>query len=452
VSAASRTLAKLGDMASRVDVPPRMQRVLRLFGYPVFGLIVALITFTSALPNDKIRDRLETMLSADPSPTQPLGLGIDVKAGDLSLSLLRRGIVAENVVLRTRPRLSTEKPTRYVIDRVKVNVGLLGALFQRPTYDFSAEAFSGTVDGSVRVAASGARYRVNVDGVDLGVVQGLQTALGVPLAGKVGGKLDLDAPGRLLSTANGTLEVSIDEASLGDGKAKLVIPRDPFLSQGVTLPRLKLGKVTASLNIEKGKGQIETLRAHSADVDITLEGYVELRDPIASSQLHLFLRFKISDAALKREPTLELLASNLGTLGKRSDGFIGAQLTGTIGAPSFQAAKTPPPGVTSREEGGGVAPTPAAPAAPGTPATVTVAPPTTPAAATPPVVTTPPAVAVAAAGAAPSPAPASDAAPAAEAAPAPTTPPPTPAPTTPAPTTPAPTTPAPAAPTAPATE
>jgi type II secretion system protein N len=403
VSAASELISKLGDMAARVEVPPRVQRAARMFGYPLFGFFVALITFTSALPNDKIRDRLETMLSADPSSTQPMGLGIDVKAGDLSLSLLRRGIVAENVVLRTRPRFSTEKPTRYVIDKVKVNVGLLGALFQRPTYEFAAEAFGGTVEGSVRVAAADVRYRVEADSVDLGAVQGLQTALGVPLTGKVSGKGDLDAPGRLLSTANGTLDISIDDASLGDGKAKLVIPRDPFLSQGVTLPRLRLGKVTLSANIEKGKAQIDTLRAHSADVDITLEGYVELRDPITSSQLHLFLRFKVSDAALKREPTLELLVSSLGAQGKRPDGFIGAQLTGILGAPTFQAAKTPPPGVTSREEGGGAAPPPA------TPPTVTVAPATP--TAIPAVVPTPPAVAAAAAGAASATADAASAAP-----------------------------------------
>ena len=355
-----RALAAIGDRLARFDPPPQLRRWASRMGYPVFALFVVLITFVAALPDEKVKERLETLLSQDPTATQPMGLGVDVKAGELSISLLRRGIRADNVIMRTRPTRPTDKPSRYVLDVVKVNVGLLGLLFQRPTYSFAIEAFHGTIDGSARVTLTDNHYTIEAVGLELGAIQGLQTALGPPLEGKVEGKLDLDAPGRLLANSSGSIEVNIDEAIFGDGKGKLSIPGDPFLAQGVTIPKIRLGKVVGALSIDKGKAHIDNLRVHSADVDITVEGYVDLRDPLPSSQLHLFLRFKLSDALLKREPTLELVTGNLSSQGKRPDGFIGAQLTGSLGSPYFMANKNPPQGVTSKND----APPPSAAPAP----------------------------------------------------------------------------------------
>jgi type II secretion system protein N len=382
-------LAMLRDRIAAIDPPPQVRRWARAAGYPAFAVFVALIAFAAALPDEKVKERLETLLSQDPTPMQPMGLGVDVKAGEMSLSLLRRGIRAENVVLRTRPTRSQDKPARYVLDLVRVNVGLFGLLFQRPTYSFDIEAFRGVIEGAVRVTMTDNHYRIEVHDAELGAVQGLQTALGPPLEGKVDGKLELDAPGRLLANSSGSVEVNIDGASFGDGKAKLSIPGDAFLAQGVTIPKIRLGKVAAIVTIEKGKARLDSFVAHSADVDVTLEGYVDLRDPFPSSSLHLFLRIKLADALLKREPTLELVTGSLGAQGKRADGFIGAQITGSFITPFFQANKNPPPGVTSKHDTGA----PAAPATappPGAPPAAAPPPPAGPDAAQAPVEIPPP--------------------------------------------------------------
>ncbi len=349
------------------EPPPRLRRLLGLAGYPIFGLLVALIAFASAIPRDKVRDRLETLLSQDPTGAQPMGLGVDVKAGELSVSLLSRSITADNVVLRTRPLRSTDKPARYVLDKVEIGVGLLGLAFQRPTYAFTIDAFEGRLKGAVRVTATDNHYDIEGQKLALGAVQGLQTAIGLPIEGKVEGKLTLDAPGRLLANSSGSLEITIDNCAIGDGKAKLAIPNDPFLAQGVTIPRIRLGKVFIQITIEKGKARFESMRAHSQDGDLSLEGYLDLRDPFPMSQMHGFLRFKLNDALVKREASLELLTNSLAGLGKRPDGFIGAQLTGSLSSLAFLANKNPPQGVTTKAES-----TPAPPpAVPSTPAPAT---------------------------------------------------------------------------------
>ncbi len=343
---------RLLERLDEIELSARTRKLLRLVGYPVFACVVALASFSLAIPRDKVRAQLETMLSQDPSSAQPLGLGMDVKAGDLELSLLGSHVTAENVVLRTRPIRSADKPARFVLDKVKVGIGILGVLFARPRYSFAVEAFSGDLDGSIAVKGDSAHYKFDASGLKLEDIQGLQSGVGgLPLEGTFEGKLDLDAPGRLLAQSSGTLELDLDGAALGDGKAKLVIPGDPFLSAGVTVPKVRLGKVSVVVTIDKGKARIDSLSAHSADLDLTLEGFIDLRDPISLSSLHLFLRFKLSDELLKRDATLGLVTTGLAT-GKRADGFYGAQITGSLLAPRFEVGRNPPAGVGSKFESG----------------------------------------------------------------------------------------------------
>src|SRR5207302_10375835 len=132
-------------------------------------------------------------------------------------------------------------------------------------------------------------------------------------------------------------------------------PSDPFLAAGVTVPKIRLGKLEAHITIEHGRARLDDVRLHSDEADATLEGYVELHDPIASSQLHGYLRFRPSDALAKREPTIELLMNAM-SRAKRSDGYLGFALGGSFAVPSLLPATEPPPGVSSH-----AAPRPAAP-------------------------------------------------------------------------------------------
>ncbi|MEO6952194.1 MAG: type II secretion system protein GspN [Polyangia bacterium] len=362
-----RALERLDE----VELSPRTRQLLRIVGYPVFAVVVAIVSFSVAVPRDKVRAQLEAMLSQDPSAQQPMGLGMDVKAGDLDLSLLGSHVTAENVVLRTRPLRATDKPARFVLDRVKVGVGIVGAMLGRPTYSFLLDAFSGELVGSIATKGDSAHYTFAAGGLKLEDIQGLQSGVGgLPLEGTFDGKLDLDAPGRLLAQSNGTLELDLDGAALGDGKAKLVIPGDPFLSAGVTVPKVRLGKVNVVATIEKGKAKIDSMRAHSADMDLTIEGFIDLRDPISLSSLHLFLRFRLSDDLLKRDATLGLVTTGLQT-GRRADGFYSAQITGSLASPRFEVNRNPPPGVSSKFEAGAAVPAVAAPAPVFVPAAVT---------------------------------------------------------------------------------
>jgi type II secretion system protein N len=334
------------------NLTPRQRRIAGRVGYPLFALLVALLTFYWSMPRERVKDRLETALSADVSSGQPLAIGMDVTIGDLALTLFTgAGFKASDIVLKTRPVNPSDKPVRYLIDDVRVRLGLLSTMFGRPSYSFKAHALSGVVSGHAAGNNDETKVKVEVEKLVLNNAPGIQQAMGgLPLDGTVSGKLDVQVPKNLLANANGTIDVDIADLAIGDGKAKLTVPNDPFLSAGLTFPRIRLGRLQGQIVIDKGRARFEGVRVHSADADATLEGYVELHDPIGTSQMHAYLKFRPSEALLKREPTVELLNNALTATARRNDGYIGIQLTGPLASIFFLPSKEPPFGVTSRSE------------------------------------------------------------------------------------------------------
>ena len=334
-----------------IKLSPRWSRVLRVAGYALFAIVVAVTTLYVTLPRERIKEKIEATLSADPSTALAQGnlaaIGMNVDIGELGLTLLTGpGLNAERIELRSRPVNPNDKPARYVIDDAKVKVGLLGAMFGRPTYRFTAHGFDGEVSGAITMAPSEQTIRIDVKGLVLTGVQAIQQSVGLPIAGAVSGKIDAVAPQNLAANMSGAIELNVEDLVVGDGKAKLTVPNDPFLAAGVTFPRLRIGTLNGKLVMDKGKGKLEGLYAKSPDVEAYLDGYVELRDPLGTSQLHAYLRFKPSEGLTKREPTVELMMNALGGMAKRPDGFLGFQITGPLSALFYLPNTNPPPGVT----------------------------------------------------------------------------------------------------------
>lgn len=389
-------LTQLMQRLEKIDIPPQTRRILVWAGYPLFAFIIMMIAMYTALPRDRIKDKLESQMAMDPMSGQPLAMGLDATIGDLGLSLFTGpGVKLKDVVLRSRPINPNDKPARYIIDDLTLKIGLFGAIFNRPTYRFTGHLWSGEVNGRVSMKPDEMRVRVDVKDVVLTGVQGVQAALGgLPVEGTLKGKLDMVMPKGMLATGSGILEVALDGAILGDGKAKLTVPGDPFLAQGITFPRLKIGTLNGTITMEKGRGTLDNIRVHSADVDATLEGYVELRDPIGMSILHAYARLKPADALVKREPTLEIMMSALSGTAKRTDGFLGFQITGPLAQLFVKPDREPPPGVQTRALPSAAPSAPSAPVGapppppgatvPSTPPPVVNPPPNEPAAAPPP--------------------------------------------------------------------
>src|SRR5579871_6140604 len=353
----------------------RMRRPAKWAGYPLFALFVFGGSLYVSIPRDRVQDLLETDASA--------WIGAKVKADDFGLTLLTGpGVTAGTVTATTQPALPGEKPARFQASDVVVHFNLIALMRGFADTSWSGNLAGGSVSGHYRAVPDEGVLAVDASSVALGQIPMASSPGGVPLDGKLTLKADVTAPKNVIAQTNGSLSITLEDATVGDGKAQVSIPG---MSEGLTVPKISLGKLSGTVAIEKGKAMLRDVRGHSKDLDVELEGYLELRDPLPLSIAHLYLKVKPSDALLAREPKIEGMTIMMQATAKRPDGYYGFTIAGVLSSLVPLPSKEPPFGVGTPQAG--VARAPGAP--PSLPSSVHIGP--MPSLPPPPVIDVPPA-------------------------------------------------------------
>ncbi|WP_437288038.1 type II secretion system protein GspN [Sorangium sp. So ce406] len=250
------------------------------------------------------------------------------------------------------------KPSVIEIDEAHARLKILPLLIGRMRVSFWASVFGGEVEGVVPMGKSGGEMHVEVSDVELAKVGPLGDILGLPIAGTLTATLELDAPEGKFNKANGTLEVSAKEVSVGDGKTKI---------QGlIALPEAKLGELVLSAEAKEGVLKITKLTANGSDLELDGDGKVNMREPWNNSTADLYVRFKFTDAyRSKNDLTKSLLGapgSNMAGLiemqqpkmkrSKRADGFYGWHIHGALKRPRFDPHAADSPAARGRSKPG----------------------------------------------------------------------------------------------------
>jgi type II secretion system protein N len=397
----------------RLRLKKSQARLLRLLGYPIFAFSVFLLSLYVSLPLDRIKERLERELSQEPGPPPPgsgglgIGIGMDVVIGELDLHVLPIGASARDITLRPRTKpgvVETEgekaaKPKPMFIDDVTVHLPMSMLLGSELALNLDVQALGGTLSSFGAVGAeSGAVMRLDLARLGLTRAPILNQFLPLPVVGVLSGLIDVKVPPRKptviggreppkrpsnapppldYSKATGLIEVKLAQGVLGDGKAKLTVPGDAFLSQGLTFPRISLGDFSGRVVIDRGRATLADVHTKSDDAEIWIEGYIDLRDPVQTSEMRLYLRFQPSQTLIKREPTIEIL-NNAMSAGKRSDGSLGFAITGSFSSPRSRPSKEPPEGISRPGSLGQVGKDVGPSLKPGSPPSPGVAPPSVP--------------------------------------------------------------------------
>ncbi len=423
----------------------KLRRLGKIGAITGFGFFIFAIVFYVSLPYGRFKDFMTSKVAG-------FGYDMEVKHAGPSLG---GGMTLREVTL-VSPASGTGKPTRILIDKATLSWSLLSYLFGTNAYGVSAAVFGGDIDVNAKIGKSDTAVKTRASEIDLAEIPWVKNAINLPLAGKLDLKMDLGLPKQRASEAKGALSWTCTACAVGDGKAKLTIASNPLLAEGLGLPKIRLGDFSGKVAIDKGVGRLQNVQLKSQDLEVSVEGEIHLAQPIATSHVDLYVRFKLSDSLLRSSEKLRTIMDLTAQMGKRPDGFIGFRATGTFQnmsnvvwlktspfvsttapakpAPPVRApvaappALPPPPAPASGPPAPTPAPAPPAPPPPPPPPPVVPDPPPPPPAPAPAPVPPP-----APASPPPAPAPAPAFVPAPVPAPAPTTAPVAPAPPPPAP-------------------
>lgn len=284
----------------------------------LFGGFIYSVSLLFVFPFERVGEFIEATMS---------NMGYDVEVG-ATRSVFGIGVKLQDVRVATRPT-DGSKPSHFVIDNARITTSPLKNLMGGLAYNIKAEVFGGDIAIDIEADEKQGEGTVAVNEVNLADLPGVKESIGLPLAGTVSSEVQLLLPKLRAAQADGRLEITCSECSVGDGKAKLRVASNPMLSEGLTMPKLRLGDLKGTIVFEKGNGQIESLRSKSPDIELDIDGTIRLADPVDLSQLDLYVKFKLSDKLVKSSDKFELLLQFAETQGKRSDGFFGFRLQGS---------------------------------------------------------------------------------------------------------------------------
>lgn len=284
----------------------------------LFGGVVYAASLMIVFPFERVGEFVEATAST-------MGYDVDVGAARPMFGI---GVKLEDVRVANRPTDGT-KPGHFVIDSARITTkpwkNLMGGL----AYGIKAEAFGGDLVLAVEADKEKGEGSASINEINLAELPGIKESIGLPLAGTISAQIEMLLPKLHAVEADGRIEISCSDCSVGDGKAKLKVPSNPLLAEGLTMPKLRFGDLEGTIVFTKGNGQIEGLHSKSPDIELDIDGTVRLADPVEMSQVDLYIKFKLSDKLVKSNDKFQLLLQFAEMQGKRSDGFFGFRMQGS---------------------------------------------------------------------------------------------------------------------------
>lgn len=306
-------------------------------GYPLLYAFCLVIFAMLCFPYGRLKERIVATYNAD----QPPNGGQELQIDDMS-SYWLTGVSLKGVTLLRASAEPGHPPSKVSIDEATARYSILSALVGDSSLNFSATAFGGEVSGSYDVRSKGKSVELTLDSIDMGRIQPIADAIGVPVQGKLGGTVRLNFPEGKSVKAAGSVSLDAVDVSVGDGKAKI--------KGTLALPKVDVGALTFTAEANDGLLKVTKFAAAGRDVDFVGDGRIMLRDQAPDSLLELQVRFRVNDVYRNKSdmtkslfgtpgssiPALFELADPKIKQSKRPDGFYGWSIRGTLGRPDFQ--------------------------------------------------------------------------------------------------------------------
>ncbi len=296
---------------------PRARKVLKVVGYVALAIVTFVFALQATFPYDRVKDKLIESLSSK----------YDVTIAEVERGIMPGRVYFKQISLATRPEKASDVPTRFFIRELEVDLALLPLLGGAASIDFEAAIGSGTLSGTVEAENTGTKLSLTGDRLPSELLP-MKELMGLPMSGRIDFAVNLSLPihkqkGSSAPTTNwqkAAGSIAFDcrsKCTFGDGKTKLKPKlknsrQQAFAEDGIEFGTLNVDTMTARVAIKGGKLELTKFDAQSPDGELHVDLMLELAPQIGDSQTTGCLRFKGSDALLKREPKTHAALSTTG--------------------------------------------------------------------------------------------------------------------------------------------
>lgn len=275
-------------------------RILKWTGYPLFFFACFVFFAYRTFPYERLADRLVQEAHAR---------GYELEIIDLTNSGLT-GLTFENLRVLLPSDGEGSPPAEIIFEELTVSTSLFSLMSNTKSYSFDAELAGGEAEGDLVLGEDSMEVEAELEDIDLGALSILRKFTKVPLTGILNGEIALAMPSEVVEST-GTVEITIEGLTIGDGESKLDIPG----WGGLTLDKADAGNLELVATIEEGSAKIERATSHGKDLELDVVGRARLLRPLKRSELNVMVRVKIQDAYKERSAKiatmLELASSGL---------------------------------------------------------------------------------------------------------------------------------------------
>ncbi|MFH2011049.1 MAG: type II secretion system protein GspN [bacterium] len=319
---------------------PMLQKALKGVGYSTYGLVICILSIYLFFPNERLRQLVVEQIDSDGR------YNVTVQSAGLAFP---PGVKAEGIKIISPPEKPGDKPGRLYIDKAVFTPSLLSLLGDEKRFTLEVEAIGGTFEVEVASKGRAKKFKIKFSKLSMGKLPGIAKAISLPMTGTLSGSGHLNIPAEGLRRAEGKFTLGCKSCTLGDGKTKVKMDFRPkhlqkkvpnlMATQGVTLPRVRLGRFGGDIVIERGKATFQQFEALSPDGEAVLMGFITLRDPFPFSNVDAYFKFKFDQELKTREPKWTGIEAGLAQ-GRRADQHFGFSVRGRLkDPPQFRPAR-----------------------------------------------------------------------------------------------------------------
>lgn len=268
-----RTLPKIN-----VNLTAKQMTILRWIAVPCLYLVCLLVFIRLTFPYEALKSRLVTEFNGRNKERI-------LQIGELS-GYGFFGVTAEKVDL-----VPTSGPGTGIaslsFDRASVGFSPLSALFGNMSVDYELDVGGGSVEGSFSQDEEQAELAVIGEDVDISHLSVLGDMIGLPLGGTLSGEVELVLPQGKVAEGVGKFSLTINNLSVGDGKAKV--------RNTIALPKIDAGKLTLEADVKEGRLEIGEFSAKGKDLEFGANGKIRLREPFDRSIVDVEASFQFKE-------------------------------------------------------------------------------------------------------------------------------------------------------------